>query len=194
MGKDKSLKGQVMFSQCDDIIESQTEFIDLKPVEPIVHNVLSPEYLWDVDDNWEYYCSGDLAEGEVFTFEKKFVADNQGHLFAIRGNASRRQRFTIKLNIPEIGFNYEKTCERSGKFCLLGPWYNLTSPLYPIEGSNGLGIKSTATFSIEALTKVSKASFFFDIRYSCHQILDGICGGHDSSEIISWSPTWRLVT
>jgi len=193
MAKFKGMSGHLMFSQTDDIVEQQTRFIDGVPQEPIVHNILRPEYAWDVDDNISYMANGMMKAGDIFKFEQKFIADVQSHLFHIGGNFMRHRSFILKFSIPEIGFEYQSEFENYGKICLLGPSCNSTDyRLQPIEGSNGRGIKSTAVFEITALDSSPKASFGANIRYACHQILDGLCGGHES-EIISWNPVWRLV-
>ena len=152
MAKDKSMKGHVLFSQVDKIVEQQTEFVDLKPINPVV-NPLRPDYSWDVDDNWSAHAQGRMRAGETFRFERHFVADNQGHLFHLSGNFMKRRSFILKLSIPEIGFEYQEEFENFGRVCLLGPSYNISDHrLLPIEGSNGgVGIKAIATFEIKAL-------------------------------------------
>ena len=195
---DKGIKGSLLGQQCDSIIESQTEFIDLQPIEPIVRNPLRPDYLWDVDDSWRYYAFGSMEAGETYTIEKHFIADGVGHLFEIHGAISKRQSVLISLTIPDLNFSYEQEMVLAGGFCLLGPQNIPDSWLVPIEGSNGgVGIKCTAIFTVTALTKVRTSAFFFGIHYPCQSMMDSICGGHDTGswdDVLSWNPLWRLVS
>ena len=195
MGKNKRLDGSVLFFQFDDIIEQQTKFIDNEPVEPIRHNTRRHERAWDVDDNWRYYATGTMNEGDSYSVSLPFVADGQGHLIGMQGGAGRRQRFTLKLSIPEIGFTHEIECKKNGKFCLVGPWMNLfTDPRVTqiVDSNGGRGVEATAIFEVKAITKLQRAGFFYDFRYPCHQLLDGICGGH-KYEILTWDPMWWLI-